>query len=52
MYTLIPTAKLNNVDPQAWFADVLTGIADVAQTRLGERPPWRWRAAASLQRVA
>src|ERR1700719_45444 len=24
MYTLIQTAKLNNVDPQAWLADALT----------------------------
>ena len=28
MYTLIQTAKLNNVDPQAWLADVLARIAD------------------------
>ena len=33
MYTLIQTAKLNNVDPQAWLADVLAGIADTPQTR-------------------
>jgi IS66 C-terminal element len=28
MYTLIATAKLNGVDPQAWLADVLRRIAD------------------------
>jgi hypothetical protein len=28
MATLIMTAKLNDVDPQAWLADVLAGIAD------------------------
>ena len=28
MYTLIGTAKLNDVDPQAWLADVLDRIAD------------------------
>ena len=27
MYTLIGTAKLNDVDPQAWLADVLDRIA-------------------------
>ena len=27
MYTLIGTAKLNNVDPQAWLADVLDSYA-------------------------
>jgi hypothetical protein len=26
MYTLIATAKLNNIDPQAWLADVLRRI--------------------------
>ena len=32
MYTLIGTAKLNNVDPQAWLADVLDKIAGTPQT--------------------
>ena len=37
MYTLIGTAKLNDVDPQAWLAaDVLDRIADLPQTRLHE----------------
>ena len=27
-YTLIETAKLNGVDPQAWFTDVLSRVAD------------------------
>ena len=42
MYTLISTAKLNDVDPQAWLADVLGRIAETPQTRLDElsgRPP-------------
>ena len=39
MYTLIGTAKLNDVDPQAWLADVLDRIADTPQTRLEETPP-------------
>ena len=43
MYTLIQTAKLNDVDPQAWLADVLPRIADTPQTRLGELLPWNWR---------
>ena len=34
MYTLIDTAKLNDVDPQAWLADILARIADLPQTRL------------------
>ena len=31
MYTLIQTAKLNGVDPQAWLADVLARIAEIPQ---------------------
>ena len=52
MYTLIQTAKLNNVDPQAWLADALTRIADMPQTRLAELLPWSWRSPASLQTAA
>ena len=39
-YTLIETAKLNNVDPQAWLSDVLSRIADHKITRLDELMPW------------
>ena len=44
MYTLIGTAKLNDVDPQAWLDDVLDRIADLPQTRLHELLPWNWKA--------
>ena len=44
MYTLIATAKLNDVDPQAWLADVLARIADMPQRRLAELLPWNWKA--------
>jgi hypothetical protein len=44
MYTLIATAKLNGVDPQAWLADVLAHIADTPQSRLPDLLPWNWRA--------
>jgi transposase len=43
MYTLISTAKLNNVDPQAWLADVLRRIADHPARRLHELLPWNWQ---------
>ena len=43
MATLIMTAKLNDVDPQAWLADVLARIADHAVHRLHELLPWNWR---------
>ena len=43
IYTLIATAKLNDVDPQAWLADVLARIADTPQSRLADLLPWNWR---------
>jgi transposase len=42
MYTLIHTAKLNDVDPQAWLADVLARIADHRITDLAALLPWHW----------
>jgi len=43
MATLIITAKLNDIDPQAWLADVLARINDHAAHRLDELLPWNWR---------
>jgi hypothetical protein len=47
MTTLIMTAKLNDVDPLAWLADVLARIADIPQIRLAELLPWNWQSVAS-----
>lgn len=44
MFSLITTARLNDVDPQAWLADVLARIADIPQHRLHELLPWHWEA--------
>jgi len=44
MATLINTAKLNDIDPQAWLADALDRIADIPQRRLPELLPWNWKA--------
>ena len=46
-YTLIETAKLNGVDPQAWLTWVLAQIADHKITRLNELLPWRYAAIAA-----
>jgi len=45
MLTLIQTAKLNDVDPQAWLADVLARIADQKINDLAALLPWNWRLA-------
>ena len=45
MYTLIETAKLCDVDPRAWLADVLARIADHPMQRLDDLLPWTWQAA-------
>ena len=47
MFTLIQTAKLNDVDPQAWLADVLARIANQRITDLAALLPWNW----SLTRI-
>jgi transposase len=43
MFTLIETAKLNDIDPQAWLADVLRRINDHPAARLAELLPWNWK---------
>ncbi|MEH2515749.1 transposase [Bradyrhizobium sp. AZCC 1610] len=47
MATLIMTAKLNDIDPLAWLADVLGRIAGIPQGRLHELLPWEWKRTAS-----
>jgi len=42
MYSLIGTAKLNGVDPQAWLADAIARISDLPVSRLPELLPWTW----------
>jgi transposase len=52
MATLIMTAKLNDVDPQAWLADVLARINDHAIHRLDELLPWNWAAEMERRKLA
>ena len=42
LYSLIVTAKMNDIDPQAWLADVLARIADHPARELNELMPWNW----------
>ena len=52
MYSLIITAKMNDVDPQAWLADVLARIAGHSVHRIDELLPWNWRSSAPACRAA
>ena len=45
MYTLIETARLNDIDPEAWLADVVARIADHPISKLDELLPWKWEKA-------
>lgn len=44
IYSLIETAKLNDVDPLAWLADVLARLPDHPARRIDELLPWNWQA--------
>jgi transposase len=53
MYSLIVTAKMNDIDPQAWLAHVLAKIAQHPISRLDELLPWNWQAQdTSIRRAA
>ena len=43
IYTLVETAKLNDIDPQAWLADVLARLPGHPAKRIHELLPWNWR---------
>jgi hypothetical protein len=52
MYSVIVTAKMNDIDPQAWLADVLARIADHPAHKLEELMPWRWAAERRQRKLA
>src|SRR6056297_419567 len=43
MYSLIVTAKMNDVDPQAWLADVLARLPDLTASQVPTLLPWNWQ---------
>jgi hypothetical protein len=43
IYSLIVTAKLNEIDPHAWLADVLACIAGHPAHRIDDLLPWNWK---------
>ena len=52
IYTLIESAKLNDIDPQTWLADVLARLHDHAAKRINELLPWNWRPPPRLAHAA
>jgi transposase len=52
IYSLIETAKLNGLDPEAWLRDVLGRIADHPINRIADLLPWNWSASEPLAQAA
>lgn len=52
MYSLIVSAKMNDIDPQAWLADVLARMPSLPVSRLPELLPWNWSAGSARQVAA
>jgi transposase len=42
-YTLIRTARLNGIEPEAWLTDVIARIGSHPINRLAELLPWNWQ---------
>ena len=50
--TIIETAKMNGLNPQAYLADVFDRIHDHMNTRLDELLPWNWLAGQATREAA
>ena len=52
LYSLIVTAKMNDIDPQAWLADVLARIAEHPARDIDALLPWNWQPPAASRSQA
>jgi transposase len=52
IYTLIATAKLNDIDPHAWLDDILARLPGHPAKRIHELLPWNWRRQKSAAEAA
>lgn len=48
-YSLVETCRLNGVEPEAWFTDIIARIGDHPINRIDELLPWHWQAAQEIQ---
>tara|TARA_R110002124_G_scaffold282876_3_gene458319 strand:- start:2309 stop:2503 length:195 start_codon:yes stop_codon:yes gene_type:complete len=51
-YSLIVTAKMNDIDGQAWLADVLARMPNMPVSMLPKLLPWNWRQPQKLRQAA
>ena len=52
MHSLIVTAKMNDIDPQAWLAHVLARMPGMPVSCLPNPLPWNWRQHSEQRRAA
>ncbi|RWL06429.1 IS66 family transposase [Mesorhizobium sp.] len=45
LYSLIVSAKMNDIDPQVWLADVLARLPAYPAHRIDDLLPWNWSSA-------
>jgi transposase len=50
-YSLAETCRLNGVEPEAWFTDVIARIGNHPINRIDELMPWNWQAAREIQNL-
>ena len=50
-YSLVETCRLNGVEPEAWFTDVIARIGDHPINRIDELLPWHWQAAQEIHHL-
>jgi hypothetical protein len=43
MYSLTGTAKMNDIAPQAWLADVLARLPNTTTSQVPDLRPWNWQ---------
>ncbi len=50
-YSLVETCRLNGVEPETWFTDVIERIGNHPINRIDELLPWKWQATRKIQNL-